>query len=55
MVRKFVLYATYCMLVLRYLRPAPARASKGFSNLNIEDQTVIYALQQRPLNDLLNL
>jgi hypothetical protein len=36
-------------------RLAPARASKGSSTLNIEDQTVLYALQQRPLNGSLNL
>jgi hypothetical protein len=34
---------------------APTRSSKGFSTLNIEDQTVFYALQQRPLNGSLNL
>jgi hypothetical protein len=33
---------------------APARAAKVFSTLNIEDQTVIYSLQQRSLNDSLN-
>jgi hypothetical protein len=33
----------------------PARVSKGSSTLNIEDQTVIYALQQRHLNGPLNL
>jgi hypothetical protein len=43
---------------LRFLldiRLAPARNSKGFCTLNIEDQIVLYALQQRPLNDPLNL
>jgi hypothetical protein len=29
--------------------------SKGSSTLNIEDQMVLYALQQRPLNGPLNL
>jgi hypothetical protein len=28
---------------------------KGFCTLNIEDQMVLYALQQRPLNGSLNL
>jgi hypothetical protein len=28
---------------------------KGFCTLNIEDQMVLYALQQRPLNGPLNL
>jgi hypothetical protein len=37
------------------LRLSPTRPSKGFSTLNIEDQMVLYALQQRPLNDSLNL
>jgi hypothetical protein len=37
------------------IRLAPARDSKGFCTLNIEDQMVIYALQQRPLNGSLNL
>jgi hypothetical protein len=37
------------------LRLAPTRSSKRFSTLNIEDQTVLYALQQRPLNGPLNL
>jgi hypothetical protein len=37
------------------LRLAPTRPSKGFSTLNIEDQTVLYALQQRPLNGPVNL
>jgi hypothetical protein len=38
-------------------RLALARAFKrfSFSILNIEDQTVIYALQQRPLNGTLDL
>jgi hypothetical protein len=34
---------------------APTRPPKGFSTLNIEDQTVLYTLQQRPLNGPLNL
>ena len=37
------------------IRLAPARVLKGSSTLNIEDQTVLYALQQRPLNGPLNL
>jgi hypothetical protein len=37
------------------VRLAPARDSKGFCTLNIEDQMVLYTLQQRPLNGLLNL
>jgi hypothetical protein len=37
------------------LRLAPARDPKGFCTLNIEDQMVFYALQQRPLNGPLNL
>jgi hypothetical protein len=37
------------------LRLAPARHPKGFCTLNIEDQMVLYALQQRPLNGPLNL
>jgi hypothetical protein len=37
------------------LRLSPTRPPKGFSTLNIEDQTVLYTLQQRPLNGSLNL
>jgi hypothetical protein len=37
------------------VRLAPTRPSKGFSTLNIEDQTVLHALQQRLLNGPLNL
>jgi hypothetical protein len=37
------------------VRLASARASKASCTLNIEDQTVLYALQQRPLNGPLNL
>jgi hypothetical protein len=37
------------------LRLALVRAPKASSTLNIEDQTVIYALHQRPLNGPLNL
>jgi hypothetical protein len=37
------------------IRLAPASASKCSSTLNIENQTVIYALQQRPLNTPLYL
>jgi hypothetical protein len=36
-------------------RLAPARHPKGFCILNIEDQKVLYVLQQRPLNGSLNL
>jgi hypothetical protein len=36
-------------------RLASARTPKGSSTLNIEDQTVLYALQQRSLNGPLNL
>jgi hypothetical protein len=38
-----------------HVRLAPARNPKGFCTLNIEDQMVLYALQQRPLNGPLNL
>jgi hypothetical protein len=34
---------------------APARAPKASCTLNIEDQTVLYTLQQCPLNVSLNL
>jgi hypothetical protein len=37
------------------IRLAPARDPKGFCTLNIEDQMILYALQQRPLNGPLNL
>jgi hypothetical protein len=37
------------------LRLAPTRNSKGFYTLNLEDEVVLYSLQQRPLNGLLNL
>jgi hypothetical protein len=37
------------------LRLAPARSSKGFCTLNLEDEDVLYSLQQRPLNGPLNL
>jgi hypothetical protein len=37
------------------LRLAPTRASKTSCTLNIENRTVLYALQQRPLNGPLNL
>jgi hypothetical protein len=39
----------------RTLRLALAKVSKASFALNIDDQTVLYALQQRPLNDHLNL
>jgi hypothetical protein len=34
---------------------APTRSSKGFCTLNLEDEDVLYSLQQRPLNGPLNL
>jgi hypothetical protein len=37
------------------IRPTPTRYSKSSCTLNIENQTVLYALQQRSLNDPLNL
>jgi hypothetical protein len=37
------------------IRLAPTRSSKGSSTLNIEYRTVLYSLQQRPLNGSLNL
>jgi hypothetical protein len=37
------------------LRLAPRRPSKGFCTLNLEDEDVLYSLQQRPLNGPLNL
>jgi hypothetical protein len=37
------------------LRLAPSRDPKGFCTLNIEDQMVLYTLQQHPLNGPLNL
>jgi hypothetical protein len=43
-------------LILQFaIMLAPARTSKGSSTINIEDQTVLHALQQCPLNDPLNL
>jgi hypothetical protein len=36
-------------------RLAPAMDPKGFCTINIEDQMVLYALQQRLLNGSLNL
>jgi hypothetical protein len=41
--------------VVMSIRLALARHSKGFCTLNIEDQMVLYALQQRPLNGPLNI
>jgi hypothetical protein len=40
---------------MEVIRLAPTRPPKGFSTLNIEDQTILYALQQRSLNGPLNL
>jgi hypothetical protein len=37
------------------IRLAPTRPSKGFCTLNLEDEDVLYSLQQRPLNGSLNL
>jgi hypothetical protein len=37
------------------MRLAPSRNSKGLCTLNLEDQIVLYSLQQNPLNDPLNL
>ena len=37
------------------LRLAPTRSSKGSCTLNLEDEVVLYSLQQRPLNSPLNL
>jgi hypothetical protein len=37
------------------LGPAPTRSSKGSCTLNLEDEDVLYSLQQRPLNGPLNL
>jgi hypothetical protein len=34
---------------------APTRPSKGSCTLNLEDEDVLYSLQQRPLNSPLNL
>jgi hypothetical protein len=51
MVHRLRIYMPY----MANIRLAPTRSPKGFSTLNIEDQTVLYALQQRPLNGPLNL
>jgi hypothetical protein len=37
------------------VRLAPIRPSKGSCTLNLEDENVLYSLQQRPLNGPLNL
>jgi hypothetical protein len=37
------------------LRLTPTRSSKGSCTLNLEDEDVLYSLQQRPLNSPLNL
>jgi hypothetical protein len=37
------------------VRLAPTRPSKGSYTLNLEDDDVLYSLQQRPLNGPLNL
>jgi hypothetical protein len=50
---------TSCMmnlpLVGNVIRLAPTRSSKGLCTLNLEDEEVLYSLQQRPLNGPLNL
>jgi hypothetical protein len=38
-----------------YVRLASTRPSKGSCTLNLEDEDVLYSLQQRPLNGPLNL
>jgi hypothetical protein len=43
------------LVLVQGLRLALTRSLKRFSTLNIEDQTVLYTLQQRPLNGPLNL
>jgi hypothetical protein len=43
------------MLSRMTLRLAPIRNSKGFCTLDLEDQIILYSLQQRSLNDPLNL
>jgi hypothetical protein len=37
------------------VRLAPTRLSKGSCTLNLENEDVLYSLQQRPLNGPLNL
>jgi hypothetical protein len=37
------------------VRLAPTRTSKGFCTLHLEDEVILYSLQQRPLNGSLNL
>jgi hypothetical protein len=37
------------------LRLAPTKSSKGSCTLNLEDEDVLYSIQQRPLNGPLNL
>jgi hypothetical protein len=44
-------FSLFTMVLCQVFRLAPARALKGSSTLNIEDQTVLYTLQQRPLNE----
>jgi hypothetical protein len=40
---------------LPVVRPAPTKNPKGVCTLNIEDEMILYTLQQRPLNGPLNL
>jgi hypothetical protein len=42
-------------LVTNLFRLAPTRNSKWFCTLNLEYRIVLYSLQQRPLDDPLNL
>jgi hypothetical protein len=60
------MFSLLCVWVIRHIyffrgyvyeivRLATARVPKGSSTLNIEDETVLYALHQRPLNGPLNL
>jgi hypothetical protein len=51
-----ILKITFAVLgYIARIRLAPAKDSKGFCTLNIEDQLVLYGLQQRHLNGTLNL
>jgi hypothetical protein len=47
--------AFYCDPMFMLFRLASVRDPKKLYTLNIEDQMVFYVLQQRPLNDHLNL
>jgi hypothetical protein len=40
---------------MHHIRLAPTRSSKGSCTLNLEDEDVLYSLQQRSLNGPLNL